>query len=328
MRSPPLTNPARVDSALDYEFHPRPIPTAIATIAALAFLALGVWQTVRFFEKTNVELLQRQRSDLPVQQLTEASLLADPNNDYRVVEVDAAIAPSPAFMVAYRRHLGHQGCWVANPMTLADGSVVLAVRGFVIESSPGKCEPPPVPPAATWRALINTPPTNPIDPAARAAAPADATIWQTFDIAGMYHKLDNPARPARVTGVIQHPSHRAPPPQFAGGEGHETEPPDRTPIEFVRDMKPMYEEDAVALLGRFLFRYDQMRQPVGTLSGERGGSPGAGTPGRARSLPGPWRAICRHPALVPGLPRRLLTGDGSRPGHQSTPTGRTRRRRS
>ncbi len=50
-------------------------------------------------------------------------------------------------------------------------------------------------------------------------------------------------------------------------QGHETEPPDRTPIEFVRDMQPMYEEDAVSLLGRFLFRYDQMRQPVGTLSG-------------------------------------------------------------
>ena len=50
-------------------------------------------------------------------------------------------------------------------------------------------------------------------------------------------------------------------------QGHETEPPHRTPIEFVRDAKPMYEEDAVALLGRFLFRYDQMRQPVGTLSG-------------------------------------------------------------
>ncbi|CAN5719347.1 ABC-F family ATP-binding cassette domain-containing protein [soil metagenome] len=50
-------------------------------------------------------------------------------------------------------------------------------------------------------------------------------------------------------------------------QGHETEPPDRTPIEFVRDMKPMYEEDAVALLGRFLFRYDQMRQAFGTLSG-------------------------------------------------------------
>ncbi len=50
-------------------------------------------------------------------------------------------------------------------------------------------------------------------------------------------------------------------------QGHETEPPDRTPIEFVREMKPMYEDEAVSLLGRFLFRYDQMRQPVGTLSG-------------------------------------------------------------
>ncbi|MET0800354.1 MAG: ribosomal protection-like ABC-F family protein [Actinomycetota bacterium] len=50
-------------------------------------------------------------------------------------------------------------------------------------------------------------------------------------------------------------------------QGHETEPPDRTPIELVREMKPMYEDEAVSLLGRFLFRYDQMRQPVGTLSG-------------------------------------------------------------
>jgi ATP-binding cassette subfamily F protein 3 len=40
-----------------------------------------------------------------------------------------------------------------------------------------------------------------------------------------------------------------------------------TPIEFVRNAKPMYEEEAVSLLGRFLFRYEQMRQPVGTLSG-------------------------------------------------------------
>jgi ATP-binding cassette subfamily F protein 3 len=50
-------------------------------------------------------------------------------------------------------------------------------------------------------------------------------------------------------------------------QGHETEPPHLTPIEFVRNAKPMYEEDAVSLLGRFLFRYDQMRRPVGTLSG-------------------------------------------------------------
>jgi ATP-binding cassette, subfamily F, member 3 len=50
-------------------------------------------------------------------------------------------------------------------------------------------------------------------------------------------------------------------------QGHETEPPHLTPIEFVRNTKPMYEDEAVSLLGRFLFRYEQMRQPVGTLSG-------------------------------------------------------------
>jgi ATP-binding cassette, subfamily F, member 3 len=50
-------------------------------------------------------------------------------------------------------------------------------------------------------------------------------------------------------------------------QGHETEPPHLTPIEFVRNAKAMYEEEAVSLLGRFLFRYEQMRQPVGTLSG-------------------------------------------------------------
>jgi len=50
-------------------------------------------------------------------------------------------------------------------------------------------------------------------------------------------------------------------------QGHETEPPHLTPIEFLRNAKPMYEDEAVSLLGRFLFRYEQMRQPVGTLSG-------------------------------------------------------------
>jgi ATP-binding cassette, subfamily F, member 3 len=50
-------------------------------------------------------------------------------------------------------------------------------------------------------------------------------------------------------------------------QGHEAEPSHVTPLEFVRNASPMYEGQAVALLGRFLFRYEQMRQPVGSLSG-------------------------------------------------------------
>ena len=44
-------------------------------------------------------------------------------------------------------------------------------------------------------------------------------------------------------------------------------PPGASPLGLVRDAKPMYEGEAVKLLGRFLFRYEQVRDPVTALSG-------------------------------------------------------------
>jgi ATP-binding cassette subfamily F protein 3 len=44
-------------------------------------------------------------------------------------------------------------------------------------------------------------------------------------------------------------------------------PPGATPLGLVRDARPMYEGDAIKLLGRFLFRYEQVREPVTALSG-------------------------------------------------------------
>lgn len=41
----------------------------------------------------------------------------------------------------------------------------------------------------------------------------------------------------------------------------------RTPIEYIRDVKPMAEGTAVTHLLRFAFTYEQARQPIGTLSG-------------------------------------------------------------
>jgi ATP-binding cassette subfamily F protein 3 len=48
---------------------------------------------------------------------------------------------------------------------------------------------------------------------------------------------------------------------------HETLDPDRTLIEEIRQVKPMYEQQAVSLLGRFLFPYQMARQQVRDLSG-------------------------------------------------------------
>ncbi|MBN1657697.1 MAG: ABC-F family ATP-binding cassette domain-containing protein [Anaerolineae bacterium] len=48
---------------------------------------------------------------------------------------------------------------------------------------------------------------------------------------------------------------------------HETLDPDRTLIEEVRQVRPMYEEQAISFLGRFLFPYRMVRQRVRELSG-------------------------------------------------------------
>jgi ATP-binding cassette subfamily F protein 3 len=50
-------------------------------------------------------------------------------------------------------------------------------------------------------------------------------------------------------------------------QGFADQDPTLTPVETVRRAKAMYEGEAVALLAKFLFRYDQMRTPVGSLSG-------------------------------------------------------------
>src|SRR5918998_1373121 len=47
----------------------------------------------------------------------------------------------------------------------------------------------------------------------------------------------------------------------------EPPPRDATPLGLVRAAKPLYEDEAVRLLGRFLFRYEQVREPVAALSG-------------------------------------------------------------
>ncbi len=50
-------------------------------------------------------------------------------------------------------------------------------------------------------------------------------------------------------------------------QGHESLDPAQSPLEFVRGLRPMHEDEAVGILGRFLFGYGQVRDPIGRLSG-------------------------------------------------------------
>jgi ATP-binding cassette subfamily F protein 3 len=48
---------------------------------------------------------------------------------------------------------------------------------------------------------------------------------------------------------------------------HAPAPPGRTPVDILRAQKPCTEEEAVQALLRFLFTYEQCRQPVASFSG-------------------------------------------------------------
>ncbi len=48
---------------------------------------------------------------------------------------------------------------------------------------------------------------------------------------------------------------------------HETLHPDRTLLQEIRDLRPMYESDAIAFLGKFLFTYETCSKQVRQLSG-------------------------------------------------------------
>ena len=48
---------------------------------------------------------------------------------------------------------------------------------------------------------------------------------------------------------------------------HQTLNMDQTPLDLLREDQPMYEQQAIGLLGRFLFTYEQCRRPIRTLSG-------------------------------------------------------------
>lgn len=50
-------------------------------------------------------------------------------------------------------------------------------------------------------------------------------------------------------------------------QSHESLDPAQTPLDFVRALRPMHEDEAVGILGRFLFAYGQVRDPIGKLSG-------------------------------------------------------------
>ncbi|MEQ8840401.1 MAG: SURF1 family protein [Acidimicrobiales bacterium] len=102
----------------------------------VAMTGLGFWQLQRLDERKvrNVEVRAAIEADpVPVEALLGNPTLApdDPPLDQRLVLVAGEYLEDESFFVANRTFESQAGLWLATPMRLADGRIVVVSRGWV-----------------------------------------------------------------------------------------------------------------------------------------------------------------------------------------------------
>ena len=212
-------------------FRPRLWPT-LGTLAALALLlSLGTWQYRRYEEKLALEITRSQRLDVPpvTLQTLEGRDLEELN--YRNVTVRGRLDPSRTILFKHRQLQKRPGFWLASPLRLESGGVLLVNRGWVpfdrgaelAEQLPGSAEP------ADYTGLLHLLPRNIPDTKTRQAlarGQLDLTSgpsqWDTYDVEGIYEAL--PQEPVHERAVlVLGPSHSGDPFPVASAE-HVTQP--------------------------------------------------------------------------------------------------------
>lgn len=175
----------------------------VATILVLGFVRLGLWQLDRLQERRASNALVELRVAEPSQPLE--ALLAQYGDDpedliYRQTTVTGRYMASDEFFAIGRRFDDISGTMVLTPLELADGSVMIVVRGLVPTDTPG-------PPAQTYE-----PPTGAVTLTGRIddgeeplrigePDPADGVLQSIsrVDLAYIDIWLDGDVRPISLT---------------------------------------------------------------------------------------------------------------------------------
>lgn len=195
---------------MNYEFRPKPFSSALAILASLILIGLGTWQMLRFFEKsTEEDAWTERRTAEPVQVRAVGDL--DPTEEQHMAIVHGTVDTSRSAIILHKRYLGKNGCWLLNPLELADGGEVVVIRGFLPVSTPPKCDPAVASAIAgdSFRALIHTP-----DQFSQAASPrptGDDAIFESLHVERAYELFGSSRRPAGNTVVVLHKDHSGAP---------------------------------------------------------------------------------------------------------------------
>lgn len=167
------------------------IPTLASAVGVGLLLTLGTWQANRYSEKLAIEKTQAQSATLAPQPISHATQLADDDVDYRRVDAHGSVLTDYSVLFKFRILDGKSGMWLAAPLRLADGNIVLLLRGWVdIKEAESVARSQKLPDSGIYRGIVYRLARNIIDDDTRAALPTSPSksyvAWNTFDVAGVY----------------------------------------------------------------------------------------------------------------------------------------------
>ncbi len=166
-------------------------PTLATVVGIVMLLALGTWQADRYSQKTEIEELQAVRTTQPPLAIASSDQLIAPENQYRIADVHGSVDTARTVLFKFRIVDGKSGSWIASPLLLADGKVVLLLRGWVdVKDAEQLARSQKIPDSGIYRGLIHTLDANIEDEITRGKLPSDSVdsfvAWNTFDVEGVY----------------------------------------------------------------------------------------------------------------------------------------------
>lgn len=205
------------------QFRPKLWPT-LGTVVGLALLiALGTWQTVRYFEKLELEAARAAHlGDTPLE-IDSLSQFKEHARSYSPIEVHGHLDPNYVFLFKHRTHDGGKpGYWIGGVLRFAQGPGALIVnRGWVRLRDAAELAAEPLDTQVqTYTGLVYQPQRVIADDDTRAAlkrgeirlaktADSKPVEWETYDITGIAQalKAEGIETPQTPTVLVLGPEH-------------------------------------------------------------------------------------------------------------------------
>src|SRR5690554_4508367 len=202
------------------QFRPKLWPTLGTVVGLMLLVALGTWQTVRYFEKLEIEAARAEHlGDTPLE-IASFAQFEQYARSYSLIEVRGSLDPDYVFLFKHRTHDGGKpGYWVGGVLRFAEGPGALIVnRGWVHRNSAQELAGEALDTEVkSYSGLVYQPQRVIADEGTRAelsrgelnlktSPQGDVVEWESYDITGIAQAL-SVETPATPTILVLGPEH-------------------------------------------------------------------------------------------------------------------------